>query len=224
MTDSELMTRYNLSAKGLQSLFSKLVKAGAIDKLELDQRMLSLRDTVKISQEVKTITEDAEEIGDAGQATIRVQDAVADIRSGMTDTELMEKYDLSSKGLQSFFHELTVAGAVSRQDLERRVSMSEESVDLVDIIQKLGLDRTTRPLADAGQVPKHCIACGAPQTAEYEECPVCGVSPQEYKARKAWEERMAQAAWTCPACGRPQQKVYDECPVCGVIVAKYKKE
>lgn len=223
MTDSELMAKYNLSAKGLQSLFTKLVAAAALEQFELDQRTVSPRDTVKISQEIEQISEDPPDPVDATQAIIRVRDAVADIRSGMTDPELMDKYQLSAKGLQNLFHELTAAGAVARNDLERRSIQAEETVDLLEIIHKLGMDRP-RAEADATEVPKHCIACRAPQTAEYEECPMCGVSLPEYKARKAWEERMSQASWTCPACGRHQSKEHQECPVCGVIVSKYKKE
>ena len=39
MDDSALMTRYKVSAKGIRSLFRKLVAAGVIDQTELDRRM-----------------------------------------------------------------------------------------------------------------------------------------------------------------------------------------
>jgi hypothetical protein len=39
MDDAALMKRYKVSAKGLRSLFRKLVAAGAIDQSELDRRM-----------------------------------------------------------------------------------------------------------------------------------------------------------------------------------------
>ncbi len=39
MDDSALMAKYNLSPRGLQSLFKKLIEAGAIKKEELAQRM-----------------------------------------------------------------------------------------------------------------------------------------------------------------------------------------
>lgn len=39
MDDSALMTRYKVSAKGLRSLFRKLVAAGVIEQSELDRRM-----------------------------------------------------------------------------------------------------------------------------------------------------------------------------------------
>ena len=39
MDDSDLMKRYKISAKGLRSLFRKLVAAGVVDRSELDRRM-----------------------------------------------------------------------------------------------------------------------------------------------------------------------------------------
>ena len=39
MDDSALMKRYNISAKGLRSLFRKLVASGALDQSELDRRL-----------------------------------------------------------------------------------------------------------------------------------------------------------------------------------------
>jgi hypothetical protein len=38
--------------------------------------------------------------------TIKAKDIVNDIRSGLTNLQLMEKYNLSSKGLQSIFTKL----------------------------------------------------------------------------------------------------------------------
>jgi hypothetical protein len=219
MTDSELMAKYNLSAKGLQSLFTKLVRSGAMQQSEIDERPSHTGKPGAIPDDSEHPTERLE--GPA-KHIIEARDAIQDIRSDMSDADLMDKYRLSSKGLHALFQDLTATGALKQSELDMRVSHSEETVELVQIIQKLGLDRT-RAAEDAGDVPRKCVACGAPQTAEYEECPVCRVNLQEYKTKKVREERMAQAVWTCPACSRPQQKEFDECPVCGVIVSKYKK-
>jgi CheY-like chemotaxis protein len=40
MSDSALMKRYNISAKGLESLFRKLVAAGVIDKSDIEKRVM----------------------------------------------------------------------------------------------------------------------------------------------------------------------------------------
>ena len=44
---------------------------------------------------------------------IKARDIVKDIRSGMTDTELMEKYELSAKGLESAFTKLVNSGTMT---------------------------------------------------------------------------------------------------------------
>jgi hypothetical protein len=46
MADQELMTKYSLSAKGLQRAFEKLVQVNAIAKGEIDTRSQSAADTI----------------------------------------------------------------------------------------------------------------------------------------------------------------------------------
>jgi hypothetical protein len=54
------------------------------------------------------------------KAIVNAEDAVRSIRSGMTDEALMEKYELSQKGLDSLFRKLISAGAIEQSDLDRR--------------------------------------------------------------------------------------------------------
>ncbi len=98
MTDSQLMEKYGLSAKGLQSLFLKLLEAKAITDAEMNQRRAIYHDTTVIQQI------------DAG-------DIVKDIRSGMTDSELMKKYDLSSEGLRLVLQTLTDTQVIAVEEL-----------------------------------------------------------------------------------------------------------
>ncbi len=83
MNDAELMEKYELSAKGLQSLLMKLVEVKAVTQIELQQRRAIYQDTIAIQQ-------------------IEAQDIVEDIRSGIPDAELMEKYALSQMGCEGF--------------------------------------------------------------------------------------------------------------------------
>ena len=48
LTDKELMTKYNLSSKGLQSALSKLIKLQVIDPDEIESRSQLYDDTVNI--------------------------------------------------------------------------------------------------------------------------------------------------------------------------------
>ncbi len=49
MSDSALMSKYGLSATGLQSLFQKLLDAGIIKQSEVDDRMPLVQKTVDIT-------------------------------------------------------------------------------------------------------------------------------------------------------------------------------
>jgi uncharacterized protein (DUF433 family) len=109
MTDAELMAKYELSAKGLQSLFLKLIDAKAVTKTELQQRRAAYQDTIAIQQ-------------------IEAQDMVEDIRSGMADAELMEKYTLSSEGLRRIFQTLMEEGAIAVEDLYAKPVSQYDSV------------------------------------------------------------------------------------------------
>ncbi len=54
------------------------------------------------------------------KAIVNAEDAVRSIMSGMTDEALMEKYELSQKGLESLFRKLIATGAIEQSDLDRR--------------------------------------------------------------------------------------------------------
>ena len=50
--------------------------------------------------------------------TIDARQVLLDIRAGMTDTALMEKYKLSARGLQSLFKKLLDGGIIKQDDLD----------------------------------------------------------------------------------------------------------
>jgi PAS domain S-box-containing protein len=64
--------------------------------------------------------------------TIKAGLLVKDIRAGMTDSELMEKYKLSVKGLQSLFQESLYSGVLRISDFEDRWSSYAHAVEMED--------------------------------------------------------------------------------------------
>jgi hypothetical protein len=60
---------------------------------------------------------------------IEVETVVLDIRSGMIDSELMEKYHLSAKGLRNLYERLMKSEGVTIDDLSRRAVFLDDSVD-----------------------------------------------------------------------------------------------
>ena len=109
MTDTELMAKYDLSARGLQSAFIKLLNARAITHAEMNQRRAIYHDKTLVQQ-------------------IDARDIVKDIRSGMTDSELMKKYDLSSEGLRFALQTLTDTEVIALEELYAASSSAYDTV------------------------------------------------------------------------------------------------
>jgi hypothetical protein len=72
----------------------------------------------------------------------------------MTDSALMDKYKLSSTGLQSLFKKLIDAGLLKQSEIDDRMPLSQKTVDILLF---------------------RCPACGMPQFNEFHECPQCGI-------------------------------------------------
>jgi len=66
---------------------------------------------------------------------IKGKDFISDIRSGMNDSQLMDKYDLSLTGLQKIFRKLVDSGAMRMEELYGRNPLRDDSVviDLNDL-------------------------------------------------------------------------------------------
>jgi hypothetical protein len=126
MNDAALMKKYGLASDGLQSLFDKLVASGYIDLSEVQSRMQGFWGTIVIDDLRKETTFPKAKSG----ARINAQEAARDVRSGMDDPALMEKYRLSYKGLQSMFDKLIAGGLITQADLNRRSFGIEHTVDL----------------------------------------------------------------------------------------------
>lgn len=64
---------------------------------------------------------------------VSAQEVIDDIRKGLDDTEFMEKYRLSARGLESLFNKLMDAGLLTQSDLDGRMPLRENTV-VVDFI------------------------------------------------------------------------------------------
>ena len=65
---------------------------------------------------------------------ISVRDFLADVRSGLTDSELMAKYGVSARGLTRTFEKLKAGGFIHDAELEIRTLHAEDTVH-IDIHQ-----------------------------------------------------------------------------------------
>ena len=110
MCDEDLIEKYKLSWTGLESLFSELVKTGvSVPSRDLARARIKR----KISQ----------------------PDIVHDIHSGMTEAQLMEKYDLSSWGIRNVLSKLLNLGAITWEEMAILSLNGDDSVTLRDMRQ-----------------------------------------------------------------------------------------
>lgn len=148
MDDPTLMKKYNLSAKGLKSLFTKLTAAGYIREInprEFIKDILSGLDNLGLMEKyrlsavgLERLLKDVQDFGlmpdsrylrsQSGTLTINVREIVSDITARVPDFHLMVKYGLSAAGLQRVFRKLLDAGAIVPTDiLEISSSMADSA-------------------------------------------------------------------------------------------------
>jgi uncharacterized protein YjbI with pentapeptide repeats len=96
--------------------------------------------------------------------TIKAIEAVKSIREGMSDAALMEKFHICSEGLQSLFKQLEAAGILKRSELEKRSSLSHQSVALDVSRATFPVANPKKPLIDAGEALR-CIKEGMDDAA-----------------------------------------------------------
>jgi uncharacterized protein (DUF433 family) len=111
-SDESLMGQYRISAQRLERLLRKLVRAGKLEQSELDARLLA--------SQRSHIVELTPRVPSTVPALIDPDDAVRVIRQGLTDSALMQKYNLSARGVDSLFRKLVDAGYVSEPELDAR--------------------------------------------------------------------------------------------------------
>lgn len=96
--------------------------------------------------------------------TISASEIVADLRSGHSDNEIMAKYQISARALESVFSKLVQSNLISQDDLDARLDLAQGSVNL-EVFR--------------------CPACDCVQLNQFDECPLCGVVVAKYKPKPA---------------------------------------
>jgi hypothetical protein len=59
---------------------------------------------------------------------IRARDVLADVQAGFSEAQLMEKYKVSSKGLQTIFQKIAGSGLIDPMELRRRYQVFSDTV------------------------------------------------------------------------------------------------
>jgi hypothetical protein len=107
---------------------------------------------------------------------IDVKRVLASIREGLNDTELTEKYGLTSEELKKLFRMLVKRGNITQEDIDKRKPLASRKV-------------TTELFT--------CPHCKMPQFKPFEVCPQCGVivgkfeksEPESESTERIWPDR-----------------------------------
>src|SRR5271157_3543382 len=83
----------------------------------------------------------------AEKKTVSAKQVLADIKGGMSDDEIMKKYVLSAKGLQSVLSKMVAVGLLKQSELEARSALFEETVD----IHEATPGRQSTPVSESSQ-------------------------------------------------------------------------
>jgi predicted RNA-binding Zn-ribbon protein involved in translation (DUF1610 family) len=175
MSDTALMEKFRLSPKGLHSLLNKLVASGAMSKTEL----------VRLLPKAMKLDVMSDETGGPASPLlppakeVNAYEAARDIRSGMSNGDLMKKYGISPSGLEDLFEQLVGEALILPSEIQFRLSSLAGMVDTT----RSGDVSKNKPTATSKQETVWtCPACGRPQSQEYDECPVCGVIVAKFKS------------------------------------------
>ncbi|MFH1115382.1 MAG: pentapeptide repeat-containing protein [Pseudomonadota bacterium] len=125
MTDAALMDEFQISARGLQILFSQLIKAGILTPAELEARVGLSHGSVDVDLKLEKFP-----AAQVRKPVIDAADALNCIRSGMNDAALMKRYNLSAKGIQSLLAKLTAIGILCQSDMDHRNPANNKSIVL----------------------------------------------------------------------------------------------
>jgi hypothetical protein len=102
--------------------------------------------------------------------TLDAKEILDDIKAGMDSTALMEKYQLSKKGLQSLFKKLMDAGVMKPK--------------------RGGQEESTPAPEEAVASTWKCPICGNPQTTQYNQCPECSVIAARFQENIATTQQL----------------------------------
>gem|GEM_PF-1437518 len=230
MNDSGLMEKYRLSARGLESLFQKLVTSGFAGPEELSGRTYVTSGNGDFAT-ADTLPElaaagDLQKNRSAGTArpSLPPHDVLKDIRGGMSDLGLMAKYKLTATGLQSLFRKLISAGLVTQLELDGRPSRVDATADIRGPAGREQGPRKEEFSRNGQAAGRKCPSCGMPMSDVVQECLRCGFSEERFKAVQAKKQRSVEARWVCPSCNKPQAREFSVCPACGVYVSRLEEK
>lgn len=188
LDEAALMEKYNLSIKGLHSVLEKLVAFKVLDE--------SYIWTGKPARESGAPPANRE---------LSAKEVVRDVKSGMTDGQLMRKYKLSSKGLQNLLEQLMEAGLVKDDDLEIGKPLMENTVELTADILPPVIGNASESSDVTQPISVEIEASPSPQEAAPLQPAPDRAKPQPMEAKPQEPQQAAPPQPTAPPQQKPQE-------------------
>jgi anti-anti-sigma regulatory factor len=113
MSDEELMRKHGLTERGLARLFGKLLRKGLIGRPGLPKKPEGFE--LNEGEEALEL-----EGSNAKKTEVSAAEVLRDLSNKLTDLDLMQKYRLSRKGLNSLFSKLYRQGLISQKIYKQR--------------------------------------------------------------------------------------------------------
>ncbi len=164
MTGTELAEKYQLSNSGLQEVCQKLLSEGLLETADMERLKSALHNGTSHHNERRQIPGRFPEKGKAARAKRQVKPAefLSDVRAGLDDAGLMQKYRISGHELLKVMSKLIWRGLMSPTELHMR-----------------------RSLAKTVYLPIFkCPSCNEITYEELEKCPHCGVAMKNLNKKK----------------------------------------
>jgi hypothetical protein len=186
ISDDALMEKYNLTSKGLESLFSKLIEKNLLTEVEISGRGSALP---------KTAEPAPRQVGPrAPQATAEpeidpklAEEVVEQVRRGTHKSELMVKFGLSPSQLQNLMENLVRLGYLSAEELEaqkpRKTRLCPHCSETIA--------ETDAQCKHCGQDPNQPIASAPDGSGSPDDEPIPS-QDFSYDRYCAWEDRANQ--------------------------------
>jgi hypothetical protein len=96
---------------------------------------------------------------------IKARDAVNDIRCGINDSEMMQKYGLSAKGLHKLFMKLLEVKAISQSELDKRCAAYQDTIMIQHLDSRNMADDLRTGMSDSEMMKKYALSSGGLQRA-----------------------------------------------------------
>jgi len=184
LSDAQLMAKHDLTPKALESAFSKLIEAGILSAASLRERGL-----VRAGDKPGTFEGHAPRpaASDQQRPTQVLQAIAYDVKSGLHDSDIMRRHELSPGKLKEIKNELVQLGYLEPEHVAREVK------------KKKRCPFCSREIQESAAKCVHCgqwlhagaagVRVSAPQAAMGAHEDSFAEAPQEHELDCPWEDR-----------------------------------